>query len=155
MGAVILGVGLGGFADGILLHQILQWHHMLSTVMPPEQMDSMVVNMRWDGFFHAFVWILTIAGSFMIWSAGRYRTVLPHSFWFGGWLIFGWGLFNFFEGIINHHIFGLHHVRYAGDVYGADPSLAWGLGFILAGGLGFMIIGWLLSRYGLRLTPVT
>ncbi|MFH9118580.1 DUF2243 domain-containing protein [Streptomyces globisporus] len=26
---IILGVGLGGFVDGILLHQLLQWHHML------------------------------------------------------------------------------------------------------------------------------
>lgn len=25
-----LGFGLGGFSDGILLHQILQWHHLLS-----------------------------------------------------------------------------------------------------------------------------
>jgi uncharacterized membrane protein len=25
---VWLGIGLGGFVDGIVLHQILQWHHM-------------------------------------------------------------------------------------------------------------------------------
>src|SRR5688500_5971320 len=31
------GVGVGGFVDGILLHQILQWHHMVSDVddFPP------------------------------------------------------------------------------------------------------------------------
>ena len=28
--AFLMGVGLGGFIDGILLHQILQWHHMLT-----------------------------------------------------------------------------------------------------------------------------
>ena len=28
---IILGVGLGGFVDGIVLHQVLQWHHMLSS----------------------------------------------------------------------------------------------------------------------------
>lgn len=28
---VLLGLGLGGFVDGILLHQILQRHHMLSS----------------------------------------------------------------------------------------------------------------------------
>lgn len=155
MGAVILGVGLGGFFDGIVLHQILQWHHMLSTIIPPLNMDTMNVNMRWDGFFHAFDWLLTLAGIFLIWNAGRHRTVLPHSLWLSGWLIFGWGLFNFVEGIINHHLFGIHHVRYASDVYGAEPIMAWSLGFILLGGLGFMLIGWLLSRYGLKLTPVT
>lgn len=155
MGTVIMGVGLGGFADGILLHQILQWHHMLSSIMPPSQMDAMVVNMRWDGIFHAFVWLMTLSGGFMVWNSGRHRTVLPHGVWFAGWLIFGWGLFNFIEGIVNHHIFSLHHVRYAGDIYGADPSMAWGIGFILVGGLGFMLVGWLVSRYGMRLTPVT
>ena len=28
---ILLGIGLGGFVDGIVLHQILQWHHMLSS----------------------------------------------------------------------------------------------------------------------------
>jgi uncharacterized membrane protein len=28
---LVLGVGLAGFLDGIILHQILQWHHMLSS----------------------------------------------------------------------------------------------------------------------------
>lgn len=28
--AFLLGVGLGGFVDGILLHQVLQWHHLLT-----------------------------------------------------------------------------------------------------------------------------
>lgn len=146
MGGVILGIGLGGFADGIILHQILQWHHMLSSIMPPADMDTMAVNMRWDGFFHLFVWILTIIGVYIIWSAGRGQGKFPPAIWFTGWMIFGWGLFNFVEGIINHHIFGLHHVRYAGDVYGAEPSLLWGLGFVLIGGLGFMAIGWLITR---------
>ncbi|HSU48308.1 MAG TPA: DUF2243 domain-containing protein [Arthrobacter sp.] len=26
----LLGMGLGGFVDGILLHQLFQWHHMLT-----------------------------------------------------------------------------------------------------------------------------
>jgi hypothetical protein len=29
---VFLGLGLGGFFDGIVLHQVLQWHHMVSLV---------------------------------------------------------------------------------------------------------------------------
>jgi uncharacterized membrane protein len=28
--AFLLGIGLGGFVDGIVLHQVLQWHHMLT-----------------------------------------------------------------------------------------------------------------------------
>ncbi|HEV2921254.1 MAG TPA: DUF2243 domain-containing protein [Actinomycetota bacterium] len=28
--SLLLGIGFGGFIDGIVLHQILPWHHMLS-----------------------------------------------------------------------------------------------------------------------------
>jgi uncharacterized membrane protein len=28
---VLIGFGVGGFVDGIVLHQILQWHHMLTS----------------------------------------------------------------------------------------------------------------------------
>lgn len=28
----IIGFALGGFFDGILLHQVLQWHHLFSLV---------------------------------------------------------------------------------------------------------------------------
>lgn len=34
--AIVLGIGLGGFVDGIVLHQILQWHEMLSNKIPPD-----------------------------------------------------------------------------------------------------------------------
>ena len=27
---LLLGLGLGGFLDGILMHQVLQWHHLLT-----------------------------------------------------------------------------------------------------------------------------
>ncbi len=32
---LVLGIGLGGFVDGILLHPILQWHAMLSSLVRP------------------------------------------------------------------------------------------------------------------------
>jgi uncharacterized membrane protein len=32
VGAAVLGFAFGGFFDGILLHQVLQWHHLLSLV---------------------------------------------------------------------------------------------------------------------------
>ena len=30
--AATIGFALGGFFDGILLHQVLQWHHLFSLV---------------------------------------------------------------------------------------------------------------------------
>ncbi|HET8916238.1 MAG TPA: DUF2243 domain-containing protein, partial [Propionibacteriaceae bacterium] len=46
---IVLGVGLGGFVDGITLHQIMQWHNMGSALLPPTTMDAMAKNMLWDG----------------------------------------------------------------------------------------------------------
>ena len=45
---ILLGVGLGGFADGIALHQIAQWHNMGSAVLPPASGASVVApSVRW------------------------------------------------------------------------------------------------------------
>ena len=59
---MLIGLGMGGFVDGIVLHQIAPWHHMLSNVVPPHTMDGMGVNMTWDGLFHALTWVITLVG---------------------------------------------------------------------------------------------
>ena len=57
---ILIGIGMGGFVDGIVLHQIAEWHSMLSNIVPPHTMDTMPVNMMWDGLFHALTWIVTL-----------------------------------------------------------------------------------------------
>lgn len=139
VGGVFLGIGLGGFVDGILLHQILQWHNMLSSVLPPTTLDAMRTNMLWDGFFHALVWTATIIGSFLIWSGARRAVALPSTLWLAGLMLIGWGIFNFTEGLIDHQILGIHHVR------GWGPNPAWDYGFLLSGPI-LGGLGWLLCR---------
>jgi uncharacterized membrane protein len=50
---LLLGIGLGGFIDGILLHQVLQWHHMLSDegCCPATSVAGLEDNTVADGFF--------------------------------------------------------------------------------------------------------
>jgi uncharacterized membrane protein len=136
---VLFGVGLGGFLDGILLHQILQWHHMLSSVLPPTTMEAMHTNMLWDGYFHVLTWIACLVGVFLLWSAARHRESFGPTRRLVGLLLLGWGGFNLVEGLINHQILGIHHVR----GYGPDP--VWDLSF-LASGVIFILFGWLLVR---------
>ncbi|RKH59691.1 DUF2243 domain-containing protein, partial [Corallococcus llansteffanensis] len=108
---LLLGVGLGGFVDGIVLHQILQWHNMLSSLLPPDTLVNAKVNMFWDGLFHAFTWLMTFGGLVLLWRAGQ-RTDVPWSTaTFAGCLLGGWGLFNVVEGIIDHQFLGVHHVH--------------------------------------------
>jgi hypothetical protein len=50
---LFLGIGMGGFVDGIVLHQIVQVHSMLSARVPLDSMENMKTNMTADGVFHA------------------------------------------------------------------------------------------------------
>lgn len=107
---IILGVGLGGFVDGILFHQILQTHGMLTARYPKDSIANYQINMVWDGLFHTLTWIMTVLGLALLWRAGR-RQDVP---WCGrtltGAMFVGWGLFNTVEGMIDHHILHVHHV---------------------------------------------
>jgi uncharacterized membrane protein len=134
---ILLGAGLGGFVDGIVLHQILQWHNMLSGQLPPDTLVRAKINMYWDGLFHAAVWVLTAVGLALLWSAAG-RPDVPHS---GrtlvGGLLLGWGLFNVVEGIIDHELLGLHHVyEYTANHQPADLAfLGFGAVLLLVGGV--------------------
>lgn len=136
-----LGLGLGGFVDGIALHQIAQWHNMGSAVLPPVTMEAMKQNMAWDGWFHAATLLLTVTGVFLLLLAARAGRPLPTALQFTGQLILGWGTFNLVEGIIDHHLLGIHHVR---DMPAHVPS--YDILFLLVGGVGFVVMGWLLAR---------
>src|SRR5687768_11693101 len=138
--AVLMGIGLGGFVDGILLHQIFQWHNMVSNWYPPTTMEIMMFNMTWDGIFHAAVWFVTLIGVFTLWSAAFRRESIPPLKAFAGAMIFGWGLFNLIEGIVDHQILGVHYVRQVPNY------TVYNLTFLAIGGVVFIIIGWLLMK---------
>lgn len=110
LAGALLGVGLGGFIDGIVFHQILQTHSMMSADRPPISSIDIEINMFWDGLFHLVTWSTTLAGVIVLFAAGR----RADRFWNGpclaGAMLVGWGLFNLVEGGINHHILHLHHV---------------------------------------------
>ena len=137
---LFLGIGLGGFADGILFHQILQTHNMLSASIPVVDLVSAKINMTWDGYFHAAVWLMTLIGVYLLFKAGSRRDSVWSGKVLAGSMLGGWGLFNLVEGLIDHQILGIHHVmEYAVD------KLPYDLAF-LASGIIFMLIGWLLVR---------
>jgi uncharacterized membrane protein len=152
---ILMGAGLGGFLDGILFHQLLQFHNMLSAKIPPNDLISAKVNMFWDGLFHAGVWIMTIIGLALLWRAGQNRFVMWSGRTFLGSLLAGWGLFNLVEGFIDHILLGIHHVyEYT------DNKLPWDLAFLASGAL-LILGGWFLiqsererNRLGKRIEAV-
>lgn len=124
--ALLLGAGLGGFVDGILLHQILRWHHLLSS--RPDA--DLTANLVADGLFHAAAWLAVLAGVLWLWRRAHHRPPVRLS-WatLGGPMLAGWGLFNLVEGLVNHHLLDLHHVRLG------PHQTTYDIGFLILGAL--------------------
>ena len=134
-----LGIGMGGFIDGILFHQILQIHNMLSNVVIRDSLVNEEINMFWDGVFHAFTWLVTAIAVWMLWYAAKHHDISLQGRTYFGAALAGWGLFNLVEGVIDHEILQLHHVYQNGD------HMLWDLVFLGSGCL-LIGVGWLLVR---------
>ena len=138
---IILGLGLGGFFDGIVFHQILQWHHMVSAQTDPTVLGGLRLNVMLDGVFHAATYVFTVVGIVLRWRAWQRPAVPKSGRTLFGSVILGWGVFNVVEGIVNHHLLGLHHVWPDGP----GPVLLWDVAF-LVWGLLFIIAGYGIVR---------
>ena len=136
----MLGLGFGGFIDGIVMHQVLQWHHMVSSKESPDTLDGLQLNTLADGLFHAASFFLVVGGVIVLiahWRQGR----LAHSWaYHGGLIVAGFGLFNIADSIVNHWLVGAHHVR---DDLGGP--LSWDIGFFVLS-VALTGLGWMLYR---------
>jgi uncharacterized membrane protein len=138
----ILGLGLGGFIDGIVLHQVFQWHHMLTATgdHPSDTVAGLEANTLADGLFHLATWFLVAVAMAMLVRAWQRGELAPPWRAHIGMLLAGWGAFNVVEGLIDHELLGVHHVR---DDLGGP--LGWDLGF-LAFGVVLIAVGVGLAR---------
>jgi uncharacterized membrane protein len=140
-----LGVGLGGFFDGIFLHQLLQWHHMFSSKITVDTVQGLQMNTLGDGVFHTVTWISVLVGLYILYSRvteSRRKVWGSSVLW--AWILTGWGFFNIVEGLLDHQLLGLHHVR------SGPHQLAWDMGFLTLGAL-LLAIGWQIRS---KATPV-
>jgi uncharacterized membrane protein len=90
---LLIGAGLlGGFVDGILFHEILQWHHMVTSIRPASNLSNLEANTLGDGLFHLGSWTVTVIGIALLWRAGGRSDVPWSPRIFGGSLLLGAGL---------------------------------------------------------------
>ena len=135
---VLFGMGAGGLIDGILFHQLLQWHHLICfSCHPGATIEDVRRNIFADGLFSVVAFSLTVAGVSKLWSALRTGEVRLPGRIFPGAAAVGWGVFNLVEGVIDHHLLQIHHVR------PGPGQLGWDLAFLASGAL--LVLG------GLRL----
>lgn len=134
-----LGFSLGGFFDGILLHQVLQWHHLLSGLVSARQDIGFL--MLTDGLFHALMYIVAAVGLWLLWRArrdfareGADRALLAHA-------LVGFGAWHIVDAVVSHWLLGIHHIR-----MDADNPLFWDILWLVVFGLVPLVAGLALHR---------
>jgi uncharacterized membrane protein len=141
-GAFIVGLALGGFFDGILLHQVLQWHHFLSNVQSRAVQD-MRVQILADGLFHVLMYFVAAIGLVKLWRA-REECAKPGAgtlLW--GSALVGFCVWHFIDVVLAHWVAGIHRVRV--DV---PNPLFWDLLWLAIFGLLPLFFGWRMLRGG-------
>jgi uncharacterized membrane protein len=132
-----LGFALGGFFDGILLHQILQWHHLLSLVPGLSDMRLQVV---WDGYFHALMYVIAALGLWGLWRAHRTAGEAWGRHLLGALLI-GFGVWHIVDSVASHWVLGIHRIK-----LDSPNPLMWDLIWFTAFGVLPLVLGWALLR---------
>jgi len=110
---VLAGVGLIAFVDETVFHQLLHWHHFYDRSTP----DAGLVS---DGLFHAFGFVAVVSGLFLLADLRRRRSLVVRR-WVGGVLL-GAGVFQLYDGLVQHKVLGLHQIRYGVELLPYDLS---------------------------------
>ncbi|HKO88399.1 MAG TPA: DUF2243 domain-containing protein [Burkholderiales bacterium] len=134
-GAYALGIALGGFFDGILLHQLLQWHHLLSAV-DTGIFSDLRGQVLADGLFHALMYLVAVGA---LWALLRTRAQMAQpsaNRRLTAGLLIGFGIWHVLDAVLSHWLLGIHRIRV--DV--ANP-LPWDIAWVLVFGLVPIVIG--------------
>ncbi|WP_324099374.1 DUF2243 domain-containing protein [Bordetella hinzii] len=128
-----LGFAMGGFFDGILLHQILQWHHLLSALRTGVLAD-LRMQVAVDGLFHALMYAVAAVGLWMLYRARRGDAAIRPP-WPAFWM--GFGVWHIVDALFSHWITGIHRIR-----MDSGMPLFWDVLWLAVFGLLPFFLGW-------------
>lgn len=136
----LLGFALGAFFDGILLHQVLQWHHLLSGLQGQPFTDIRVQILA-DGLFHLKAYIIALVGLGLLWrTRAEFARPLAGRLLLATSLI-GFGVWHSIDAVLSHWILGIHRIR-----MDAENVLLWDLVWFFVFGIAFIAAGWHIWR---------
>ena len=134
----ILGFSLGGFFDGILLHQVLQWHHLFSLV-PGDLWRDIRNQILMDGWFHVLHYVIALAGLWLLWTARSGFAGSGADWRLLGAALLGFSAWQFVDVLLFHWVLMIHRIR-----VGVPNPLTYDLGWLAAFGLTTLCAGlWL------------
>ena len=115
--AGVFGFGFSGLIDVLLLHHVLQWHHLVSGIYPMNTLDGLRINVLADGLFSIGMVVIAGIGAGLVWRAER-RTATPLAFRpVAGAAVVGLGVFDLYDAVVDHVILGLHQPLSMGGTY--------------------------------------
>lgn len=117
---ILFGFGIVAFIDEAVFHQLLHWHHFYDK-------STTEIGLVSDGLFHAFSFFATIGSSFLLADLHR-----RHAFWLKRWIggiFLGAGVFQLYDGIIQHKLMRLHQIRYHVEIFPYD--LVWNISAVI------------------------
>lgn len=141
-GWLLVGFALGGFFDGILLHQILQWHHLLSGFNDPLGSD-LHFQIMMDGIFHLLMYLVAIVGILLLVSrrpvAARFTVatgILRQA-------LIGFAIWHIADAVLSHWLIGLHRIR-----MDSDMPLVWDVAWLIVFGILPLVLAYFLPPLG-------
>lgn len=138
----LVGFALGGFFDGILLHQILQWHHLLSG-LEGEAFRDIRVQILADGLFHALMYLIAAVGLWALWRARReFGEAAADRILIGNAAV-GFGAWHVADTLFSHWITGIHRIR-----MDTPNPLMWDLIWLAVFGVLPIVAGVMMRRGG-------
>lgn len=126
---ILFGLGFVAFLDETLFHQLLHWHKFYDK-------STVAVGLVSDGLFHAFSWFATVGGLYLVADLRR-RHALWHKMWWGGKLL-GAGVFQLYDGTIQHKVMRIHQIRYNVNILPYD--LVWNISAAIMIVIGIILI---------------
>ncbi len=100
---ILIGIGIAGFLDETIFHQLLQWHAFYWATDQHGRILS-------DGLFHLFSTLLLLWGLLRVWRGRAHWTEASGPLMIAG-ILMGAGGFNLYDGLIQHAILHFHLVN--------------------------------------------
>jgi uncharacterized membrane protein len=135
---------MGGFFDGILLHQVLQWHHLLAG-LEGSRFQDIRVQILADGLFHVVMYVIAAVGLWLLWRARAEFPQPKADRWLTANAMIGFGAWHVVDGIVSHWVLQIHRVKMDSEI-----PLFWDVAWFTVFGVLFVMAGLLTRRDGSR-----
>lgn len=136
VGSTTLGFGFGALLDVVVFHLILQWHHLLSGRITTHSLHGLQANVYWDGMFALTMIGIMLVGAGLLWRSVNHSSEARSAVRVVGGILAGAGLFNLFDGIVDHYLLGMHDVVHGTQAF--NPH--WVGASLLLVGAGILVV---------------